>query len=350
MESSTVGLGHHIIVIGGSAGGAHALREIIRDLPNNLAASVFIVLHSHERAPRFYPQFLADASSLDVSYPTHLQRFEAGRVYIAPPNQHLLLRQGQMLLSSGPFENRSRPAIDPLFRSAAVGYHAHVVGVVLTGLNDDGADGLDAIKRCGGITMIQDPEHAVYPDMPRAAMERTQVDFVGTPPQIAQQIVRWTKIPPDGLVEIPDDLYVEARMTERLMSNMNSMKEFGDPVPISCPSCAGPLWEKRNAVSDRYRCHMGHAFSSRTLLMDQDEAVEKALWSAVRTLEERSRMLQNLADRAKATKRHTTSSLYRGRAEKAKKEAQHIHAVIRDVIHGLAQHELMDSDNNPLRI
>ena len=336
--------GHHIIVVGGSAGGIQALKMMLGHLPKGLAASFFIVLHSHERAPRNWAKFFSNECELPISFATHNQRIESGNIYLAPPDQHLLLSKDCVLLSSGPYENRCRPAIDPLFRSAAVTYGTHVVGVVLTGLLDDGSEGLNAVKRCGGFTMVQDPEDAAYPDMPRAALDRTEVDVVGTPQQLAQQLCRLTTVPPDcHPIKIPVDLQVEAKMSERVMSNMDMMTEFGEPVPISCPSCAGPLWERRNAVGDRYRCHMGHAFSARTLLIDQDEAVEKALWSAVRTLEERSRMLQRLANRAKATDRHTASSLFSNRARKATEEAQHIHAVIRDVIQGHAQYDSLTS-------
>ncbi len=319
-------------MIGGSAGGSHAIKSIIRHLKPDLPAAVFVVLHTHHQAPPIYSRVFSDIGPLPAVYATHKQTIEPGRIYLAPPNQHLLVKKDRIVLSLGPHENLCRPAIDPLFRSAAVAHQVHVIGVVVSGLQDDGAAGLYAVKRCGGFTMVQDPDDAEFPDMPHAARECAEVDFVGVPERLAEQINRLAvTAPPDRTIDVPQDLQLEANIAERIMSNLEEMPKFGDPIFLSCPSCSGPLWLKKLPRGGTYRCHVGHAFSANTLLLEQDGRIEKALWTALRTLEERRRMLHSMLEQARVAEQFLTVEILSERAKQASEEVRNIQEALQDL-------------------
>jgi two-component system chemotaxis response regulator CheB len=287
-----------IIVIGASMGGIEALTDLVEQLPAELPAALFVVQHtsSHHSPYFFLPEILERSGPLTVKRAEEADPIQHGTIYVAPPNYHLLVKQDYIRLVYGPPENRVRPAIDPLFRSAAVAYGARVIGVVLTGYQDDGTAGLLAIKRCGGIAIVQDPADAAYPDMPKNALAHVEVDYklplaeMGT---VLAFLVR-EEAPESPLP--PEDLVFEVKLAERLGSHVETEYQLGNPVPLSCPECGGPLWKMAYTSQDRYRCHMGHGFTAQSLLAGQSEAVEKALWVALRTMEERVNILMQLAN------------------------------------------------------
>ena len=320
---------HHVITIGTSAGGISALQQLVSQLPQNLNASIHIVQHLSHEAPSNLATFLARKSQLPVAFARNGESIELGRIYLAPPDLHLMLRYGHLKLVRGPRENRMRPSIDPLFRSAAVAYRSYATGVILTGMLDDGTAGLQAIKACGGMAIVQDPEDAAYSSMPESAIANVEVDYIVPLKEIADILIKRTKETPKIIAEIPEDLLLEVPITEDAITPPKTMAQIGDPVAHSCPSCGGPLWQIGDNKTLRYRCHVGHAFTSKSLLEEQSEATEKALWIALRTLEERSRMLKSMSDRYAEKNSIMLARSHQERAAEAAEHALHIRNLIR---------------------
>ena len=333
---------HHVITIGTSAGGVQALKAVVRELPRNFPASIHIVQHLSGEASSNLSLLLDKVCQLPVTFAKDGESIKLGHIYLAPPDFHLMLDAGRMRVIRGPRENRMRPAIDPLFRSAAVTYRSYVTGVILTGMLDDGTAGLQAIKACGGMTIVQDPDDAAYSSMPQSAIANVEVDRIVPLQEIVGILNQRVRQTPAIVTEIPADLQLEAPITFKAITEPPTMKQIGEPVAHSCPSCGGPLWQlgknlKANGKNQgkqpllRYRCHVGHAFTSRTLIEEQNEATEKALWIALRTLEERGRLLKNMSDRyAKAG----SSALAQSHQERATEALEHS-ALIRDLIRNL---------------
>ncbi|MFZ5995974.1 MAG: chemotaxis protein CheB [Nitrospirota bacterium] len=238
-------------------------------------------------------------------------------------------KDGHVLLTRGPRENLARPAIDPLFRSAAASHNSRMIGVVLSGMLDDGTAGLFTVKRCGGITCVQDPDDAFYPDMPKNAMEHVTIDYILPAREIGPMLNRLVREPATVKnMHIPDDVVKESQIAEKALSNINIIEQMGDKTPFVCPDCGGGLWEVRNDPIQRYRCNTGHAFTIRTLLASQNESLERALWAAVRTLEERANMLKRLADDSRRRGRISSYTVWEKEAEESKRNAQHIRELL----------------------
>jgi len=288
--------GHDIIVVGTSAGGLETLDELIGQLPTDLLATMFIVQHM---APANSGDALIRRLGRHQAFRAQLaiegQRFKSGRIYIAPPDNHLLLKGPTMLVRKGARENRSRPAIDPLFRSAAVAHGARVIGVVLTGMLDDGTAGLTAIKRCGGVTVVQDPADAAYPGMPQSALDNTHVDFCVPVSEMGQLLATLVSRPHGKSKTVPGDIRTEAEIAERVLSDIAQVNGLGSQVPYNCPNCGGVLWEMATPRVKRYRCHTGHSFTGPALLANQSEKIEELLWISLRMFEERKNLLTSLA-------------------------------------------------------
>jgi two-component system, chemotaxis family, protein-glutamate methylesterase/glutaminase len=284
-----------IVVIGGSAGALQPLQHLLGDLPAELAATLFVVIHTEANAHSALDCVLDKAGPLPAAFARDGMGFEPGQVYVAPPDMHLMLVDGRMLLRRGPRENLARPAIDPLFRSAAVEHRGRVIGVLLSGMLYDGAAGLRAIKRCGGITVIQDPADALFPEMPRHALQRAEVDYCPSAAELANLLVRLVAEPAGPSPEVPDDLRLEVRMAAQDGSGREPHQHSEQPTGLSCPECGGALREIAEGELLRYRCHVGHAYDAQLLLGAQTEVVEGALWSALRALEERAALLRRLA-------------------------------------------------------
>jgi two-component system chemotaxis response regulator CheB len=311
-----------IVVIGGSAGALEPLRRLLSDLPGDLPAALFVVVHTAPNAHGALGRILDRAGPLPADFARDGLRFEPGRVYVAPPDLHLLLDDGRMLLRRGPRENLSRPAIDPLFRSAAAACGSHVIGLLLSGMLYDGASGLRAIKRCGGIAVVQDPADALYPDIPRHALERTEVDYCVSAAELAQLLVAIVAEPAGPSPEVPEEIRLEARIAAQGSSGRETDEELERPVALSCPECGGALREIADGELLRYRCHVGHAYDAGLLLGAQTEGVERALWSALRALEERAALLRRMA------RQQSVNSSLAGRwAERAAEHEAHAQAV-----------------------
>jgi two-component system, chemotaxis family, protein-glutamate methylesterase/glutaminase len=287
--------GARLVVVGTSLGGVEALQSIAAGLPADFAAPVVIAMHVGAR-PSLLPRLLADRSPLPVHAAEHGQPLRAGHVYVAPADHHVLVDGPLLRLSQGPKEHHSRPAIDPLFRSAALSRGADVIGVVLTGMLDDGTAGLQAIKAAGGVVVVQDPDEAVAPDMPRSALRHVAVDHCRALAAIPRLLARLAAEPAPAHNGAP--LTCERHELDMLLSRGNPMEHLRDiahPSPYVCPDCKGGLWQLDNVVPTRYRCHTGHGFTLRTLLHAQAEASDGALWSAMRALQEKRMLVEELA-------------------------------------------------------
>jgi two-component system chemotaxis response regulator CheB len=289
-------LARDITVIGASAGGVTAVRDLVRGLPPGYPAAVFVVVHVAPESPGLLHQLLARASALPVRMASAPAPIRAGEIVVAPPDHHLVVEHDHARISHGPRENRHRPAIDVLFRSAAAAHGPRVMGVVLTGLLDDGAAGLWAVKRRGGISIVQDPDDAEYPDMPRNALATVDADLVLPLALIPQRLAALAAEPmATPAAAPPADMAQEVRMAADDEVNMEQLDTLGTRVPFTCPECGGTLWEMQGGGPQRYRCHVGHAYSIQTFMAEQSVRVEGALWAALRSLEENERLSRRMA-------------------------------------------------------
>lgn len=287
------------VVIGGSAGSIETLSTIIQKLPADLGAAVVVVVHTRTEGTSHLDRVLSRGSRLPVSFATDDKPLEQGAIYVAPPDFHVTVQHRVMRLVHGPRENGFRPAIDPLFRSAARAFGTSAMGVILSGALDDGTYGLKILKDAGGIAVVQDPKEATHPGMVLNAMRFVAVDHVLRASAIADLIIETSRAEASDEGEQvmprrepdPQDPSVETDVEEM-------EQQFGPPSGLTCPDCGGALWEIRNGELTRYRCHVGHQFTADGLDAKQGEAFESALWSAVRVLEEHADLRKRMAQRA----------------------------------------------------
>ena len=273
-----------IIVIGASAGGVEALEQVVAGLPGDLSAAVCVVLHIPASRVSRLPQILS-RGALSARHPADGTPIRTGQIYVAPPNQHLLINDGHLELSAGPKEQRTRPAINPLFRSAALAYGPRVIGVVLSGMLDDGTAGLWEIKQHGGTTVVQDPRHARYSDMPRSALEQVSIDHVAPIDKMADLL--------SHLVGHPIDVSLTK---EEVMAAHQQ-------TDLTCPECRGPITEFGQSTLKEYRCRVGHRYSPESYVAAESETRERTLWGAILALEEAAEVMNGLADTKPGDKR-----------------------------------------------
>jgi two-component system, chemotaxis family, protein-glutamate methylesterase/glutaminase len=291
-------LSKDIIVIGTSAGGIEALKVLAGGLPSDLKASVFIVLHMGANGLGILPEILLRAGPLPASNARQAEAIRPGHIYVAPPDHHLLLEPtGCVRLSRGPKENRFRPAVDPLFRSAAHVFGPRVVGVILTGFLDDGTAGLWAIKERGGTAVVQDPEEALAPSMPRSALQHVPVDHCVSLKDMAPLLVELARTPVKhkGAPPVPKRLETEVKIAKENNALEAGITEWGEPSLYACPECHGVLLQLKEGSNVRFRCHTGHAYSLETLLAEFTERTEETLWNAIRSMEETVLLLRRMA-------------------------------------------------------
>lgn len=284
-----------LVVIGASAGGLNALSELVRTLPVGLDAAYCIVLHlSRKGIGDFVVHQLGKVTSMKCSMAENNALIETGQIYVAPPNQHLLVKNGKILLGSGPQENRFRPSIDVLFRSAAVAYTSHAVGIILSGMLDDGTSGMWAIKRSGGVSIVQDPNQAEYPDMPLSVINNMDVDYVSELTSIGTLVAHITSLDRDSEIPAPEDVILESQIAERTAVGIEDVEKIADKSVFACPDCGGNLWMVKGDIINRYRCHIGHSYTERDLVVKQAETASATLWVALRMMEERKHLLRKL--------------------------------------------------------
>jgi two-component system chemotaxis response regulator CheB len=306
-------MGASLIVVGASAGGVETLSRLVTDLPDELDATIVVVLHIPASPTSVLPSILARRTALSVAPARHGDPLEPGRIYIAPPDRHVLVHDRRLLLDAGPKENGHRPAIDPLFMTAAR-HGEQVIGVVLSGTLDDGAAGLAAIKAHGGVAVVQDPEDALYASMPRNAIARVPVDHVVPLAQLAallERLVSGEDDPPP-----PDAANGDAREPARHAEapggelDANQRMREHEASGLSCPECGGSLWVVGHDATLRFRCRIGHAYSEQSLMQEQGRSLEVALWTAMRALEERAALLRRMGRRAREAGRPRSATRF----------------------------------------
>lgn len=333
--------GHDIIVIGTSAGGLKALGAIVGALPADIDAVLFIVQHLAPEKPSILPQILADVGSLPASHPSDGEPIQTGRIYVAPPDYHLLVNQGSMRVVRGPQENRFRPAIDSLFRSAARAYGSRVVGVVLTGYLDDGTVGLQAVKKRGGVAIVQDPNEAEYPSMAKSALRYVKVDHCLPLAEMPDLLVRLSNQPAateEEAYPVTEEIEVESKIAEQQMNTQEFLKNveaIGTRTTYTCPECNGSIWQIGQEEPLRFRCHTGHSFTANVFLAEQTQNLENALWSAVRAMEEKVTFSRQMSERMKNYNLQSAAAKHEDYAMNLDKEVSLIRGII---LNGFATH------------
>jgi two-component system, chemotaxis family, protein-glutamate methylesterase/glutaminase len=323
-----------IIVIGASAGGVETLIQLVHLLPRDLPAAVFIVIHTPPNSPGLLPVILSRKGPLPAVHPEDGQPFKPGKIYVAPPDQHMIFFNGAIRLSSGPKENLLRPAVDTLFRSAALAFGARVAGVVLSGTRNDGTAGMAAIQTHGGITIVQDPEEAIFPGMPENVLSSMKVNYVLPITEIAATLEQLAREP------VRDESFFGGKaMTQHNHANLPVTQADRDQymnggsanLPrslLTCPGCGGVLWEVNEGTMTRYFCQIGHVFSEDSLLSGQGETLEGVLWSAVRALEERAAIAARLSSRARQNGSEHSAHQFEQQAQDAERNASLIRQIV----------------------
>lgn len=289
------GATHDIIVIGSSAGGWETLPPILENFPEDMPAAVFIVQHfPSDTMGTAFLSHLSNTSVLPCGFALDEEPIENGRIYIAPPDYHLLISERTLRVTKGPRENSFRPSIDTLFRSAAAHHGSSVIGVILSGLRDDGVQGLSTIARSGGITVVQRPDDAPFRDLPLNASSRMEIDYEARVVEMGLILSGLVYQPAKPKAEIPKDVLNEAYMAERILTSIDAVEEQSSGgTGFTCPACGGVLWDiKHTEQVHSYRCHAGHIYTHSTLMGLKSEEVEESMWASLRLMEEQKRMLQ----------------------------------------------------------
>lgn len=298
-----------------------AVEEVLKSFPKEVNASFLIVLHSSFDMISNFSTYLNRKTELEVLDAQEEMKIEKAKVYVAVPNQHLVIRDGKIFNTNGPRENLFRPSIDVLFRSGAVAYGNRCVGVLLSGRLNDGTVGLEAIKRCGGETVIQDPKTAEYSGMAINAQKFVDVDHIAPLDEMANKIKELIDSPLPEKVDIPYTIKRESEIATKIRSQVKTEDFLGEKVPLSCASCGGPLWKIKDTEIERYRCHVGHSFSQESLLLAQNENLEETLWVCLRTLEEKKVLMLNMAKSFEEKGSHHISRSY---SDKIQEVDEHI--------------------------
>lgn len=318
-----------IVVIGASAGGVEALVALAEAFAADFAAPIVVVLHVPPNSPSLLPEILGRRSKLRVKTAESGERYEPGTIYVAPPDRHVLIRDGALELSHGPRENGSRPAADPLFRSAAISFASGSIGVVLSGNLDDGTAGLIAIKKAGGIAIVQNPQEALFPSMPASALRDVRVDYCLRLDEIATQLTRIvSEARPHDTAQAMGEIKRELRIAEMPSQELADDNRPGTPSPYSCPDCGGVLWQIDNGEFAHYRCRVGHAYSPDGMLRAKANELEEALWSAINALEESARLSRQLADRSTRYGHDWLAQRFLRRESEARERAEIIRQVV----------------------
>ena len=321
-----------VVVVGTSSGGIAALRTLVAALPAELPATVVVVMHLSAHTRSHLESTLQSRTTLRVATATDGAPLEHGVIYVPVPDRHTLVTERGLRLTRGPRECRARPAIDVLFRSAAVTFGPRVIGVVLTGQLDDGTAGLWAIKDRGGLAFVQDPALAEYASMPDSAMRAVDVDFVGGLDDLAMEIARRARerVPRAGAAPRSGREEIENRIANEESGLAAGILKLGPPSVFTCPQCHGALMKIEEGRLTRYRCHTGHAYSPQSLLAEVDEVVDNSLWDSLRALEERVLLLRHMADLVEASGNQGLARKYRARADDVQRRLDPIESLLHD--------------------
>jgi two-component system chemotaxis response regulator CheB len=319
-----------LIVVGASAGGIEALRSLFAALPAGLPAAVLVVLHV-SRGRSVLPEILTRAGRLPASHPNDGERIQYGRIYVAPPDHHMTVEGDAIRVTHGPSENGVRPAVDPLFRSAARAFGSRVVAIVATGSLDDGTAGMAAVKEAGGIAIVQDPESAFAPSMPRSVMAAMMVDHVLPIGEIAPMVAALVReeAPARAGRGGPHVVAMEPDRGHEQLA-LGGPDRPGEVSVFTCPECSGTLWESEESNILRFRCRVGHVYTQESMLAAQVDSVDRALWTALRALEERAALSRKLAERARARQHRWVANAFEQRAIATEDQAALVKRVLLD--------------------
>jgi two-component system, chemotaxis family, protein-glutamate methylesterase/glutaminase len=287
-----------IVVVGASAGGIQSIIELTAQLTEDIDAAVLFVLHlTHLSVGELFIQRLQQMTPFKCKMAEDGELLRRGYLYMAVPDRHLLINDTRVLLGDGPSENRWRPSIDSLFRSAAANHNSRVIGIILTGLMQDGTSGMIAIRKSGGTCIVQDPKEAEYPDMPLSVINNMDVDYCISLAEMGTILREKTSNGTPAAHPVPDQVKAEAAIAERVTVAIDQLPTLGDKSLFSCPDCSGGLWEiKDNDTLVRYRCHTGHVYTQDELVLKQTQSLENTLWVALRMLEERKQLMDKIAE------------------------------------------------------
>ena len=336
----------NIIVVGASAGGFEAIKALVAGLPKDLPAAVLIVWHMSPDVRGVLPQVLNRLDGMGAAHGFDGEKMEEGRIYVAPPDRHLLIEPGQIRVTRGPKENRFRPAVDPLFRSAALHYGPNVIGVILSGALDDGTSGLWTVKQRGGVAVVQDPADAEFPSMPENAIRGAAPDHVVPVAEMPGLLVKLLNGKEKGRAETAgsngeiDEKRLRLEVGIALENNAleAGIMEHGDYTPYTCPECHGVLSRLKEGNLVRYRCHTGHGFTADSLLTSVTENIEESLWSAIRGVDESIILLNHMGDHFAEVNQPRLAAMFFRKA----REAQERNDTIRSVV---MAHEQVSSDS-----
>ncbi|AOM79638.1 chemotaxis protein CheB [Pedobacter steynii] len=324
----------NIVVIGGSTGGFEAFKRIVQGLPPDLDASIFIVWHMSPNIRGILPEVLNKLNTIKAAHAYDNELIVSNRIYVAPPDHHLLIEEGRVRVTHGPKENRFRPAVDPLFRSAAYAYGKRVIGVVLSGGLDDGTAGLWRIKFSGGLAVVQDPNDAEVASMPENALREVEIDYcvaLDDMPallvKLSQEVIGSTEIMKDEKTKIEINIAAEENALKQGSLNIGVLS------PYTCPECHGVLSKIMDGDLSRFRCHTGHAYSADTLMASVTEKIEDSLYSAVRGMDESILLLNHIGDHYAEANQPKLAAVYFKKA----KEAEGRSNLVRKAVHSHEQ-------------
>ncbi|HLL00582.1 MAG TPA: chemotaxis protein CheB [Myxococcaceae bacterium] len=314
-----------VIVVGASAGGVEALQQLVSRLPHELDATLLVVMHLGAESRSVLADILQRQTERLVTAPNDGEPMRRGHIYVARPDHHLLVEPGRIRVTRGPRENRTRPAVDALFRSAAYAYGSRVIGVVLSGTLDDGTAGLWSIKERGGLAVVQDPEEASHPGMPQSALEHVKIDHVSRLREMAPLLLRLSSQPAARQkIAVSRELLVETAIARESRALQLGVMELGPVTPYTCPECHGVLVQLKQGGVTRFRCHTGHAFTISNLLAQVTQGVEDMLWGSIRAIEESVLLLEQLARQARQDKDTRSARLLAKKAKEAQQRADHV--------------------------
>ena len=321
-----------IVVIGSSAGGIEALSKFFSKLPHDTSASFLVVQHLSPHSASELDRILQKYTQMHVAFARDGQLLMPDTVYVAPPDRHLMIEGNQVRITRGPKECRARPAVDVLFRSAALSFGPRVIGVVLTGALDDGTAGLWQIKDRKGLAFVQDPDEASYSSMPISAIEHVKVDYVATIDSLVLEIVKMlaTEVPLPQSDAPSERLKIETLIAREGNGLQAGVMSLGQVSKYTCPECHGVLVQIEEGGGVRFRCHTGHAYSPKSLLVEVNDAIDKGLWDAIRAIEERILLLRQRADMADAAGQSDTAMRLRAEAMQAAEKYQPLRALVLD--------------------
>jgi two-component system, chemotaxis family, protein-glutamate methylesterase/glutaminase len=313
-----------ILAIGTSAGGFDALTKLARGFPANLPAAVLVVIHLPGHFRSTLDELLTRTGPLAASFAADGEPLKHGHIYIGPPERHLLVNDDRLILGTGPRENNARPAIDPMLRSLALCCGPRSIGVILTGTLGDGAAGLLALRDCGGIAVVQDPNDAAYAEMPATALSKATPDYVAGLEEMPALLKRLIQEPVGKVMPIPESLKYEVAIAANGHAGMTDMDRLGRRSVLACPDCHGVLWEIDDGTLVRYRCHVGHAYTAEAMSVALDDGLRRALGSALRALDERVALAQRLQSQASGSHRTGLAEDWARKACEFESEAQTI--------------------------